>query len=68
MGVNPMREFLKENRTYHLSFLGAAIIAIIFSGILADGAGYAYIPWVLGAFFVAEIVKFIVWRIDQKEE
>lgn len=63
-----MREFLKENRAYQLSFLGGAVIAIILSGMLADGAGYIYIPWVLGAFFIAEIVKFIVWRIEQKED
>ncbi|KYG59478.1 hypothetical protein [Planococcus maritimus] len=63
-----MREFLKDNRAYYLSFLGGAFIAIIVSGIWADGAGYEFIPWVLGAFFIAEVVKFIAWRIEQKEE
>lgn len=63
-----MREFLKDNRAYYLSFLGGAFIAIIVSGIWADGAGYVFIPWVLSVFFIAEIVKFIAWRIERKEE
>lgn len=68
MGVEGMREFLKENRAYHLSFLGGAIIALILAGVYADGAGYSLVPWVLGAFFVGEIVRYIAWRIEQKED
>lgn len=63
-----MREFLKENRAYHLSFLGGAIIALILAGVYADGAGYSLVPWVLGAFFAGEIVRYIAWRIEQREE
>ncbi|MGM0896996.1 MAG: hypothetical protein ACQEV0_03800 [Bacillota bacterium] len=63
-----IKEYFKENKAYHLSFLGGAIIALLIAGIYADGAGYSLVPWVLGAFFVGEIVRFIAWRIEQKEE
>ena len=65
---NQVRGYLQENKAYHLSFLIGAIIALIIAGVFADGAGYSLVPWVLGAFFVGEIVRFIAWRIEQKEE
>lgn len=62
-----MKEYFNENKAYHLSFLIGAIIALVIAGVFADGAGYSLIPWVLGAFFVSEIVRYIAWRIEQKE-
>ncbi|WP_211654900.1 hypothetical protein [Planococcus alpniumensis] len=63
-----MREYLEENKAYHLSFLAAVIIGYIVAKVFADGAVNGLLLWVLGFFFVAELVKFIVWRIEQKEE
>lgn len=68
MGVEGMREYLKENKAYHLSFLAAVIIGFIVAKIFTDVAADGLLLWVLGFFFVAELVKFIVWRIEQKEE
>ncbi|MEZ0482102.1 hypothetical protein [Planococcus sp. SSTMD024] len=63
-----MREYLKENKAYHLSFLIGAIIALVIAGVYADGAGYSLVPWVLGAFFVGEIGRYIAWRFEQRED
>ena len=65
---NQVREYLQENKAYHLSFLIGAVIALVIAGVFANGAGYSLVPWVLGAFFVGEIVRFIAWRVEQKEE
>ncbi|WP_404466717.1 hypothetical protein [Planococcus rifietoensis] len=63
-----MREYLKENKAYHLSFLVAVIIGFIVAKIFTEVAAEGLLLWVLGFFFVAELVKFIVWRIEQREE
>ena len=68
IGGNQVREYLQENKAYHLSFLIGAVIALVIAGVFADGAGYSLVPWVLGAFFVGEIVRFIAWRVEQKED
>lgn len=68
MGVDLMREYLKENKAYHLSFLVAVIIGFIVAKIFTEVAAEGLLLWVLGFFFVAELVKFIVWRIEQREE
>lgn len=63
-----MREYLKENKGYHLSFLVAVIIGFIVAKIFTEVAADGLLLWVLGFFFAAELVKFIVWRIEQREE
>jgi len=66
--MNSMREFLKDNKAYHLSFLAAVIIGYTVAGVFAGGAADGLLLWALGVFFVAELVKLVVWRFEQRED